>query len=320
MNNNMFGMPAVETNPQPSTGFDIFGPANTQSPQPVINTVPEPVQQSVAPSFDIFGGTNTTPVTPVMETSVVVPTPVVPEVPTMGGIQFDANGNVVSAPMPEMAPSMPEAQPVTPVMETPIVAPTPVVPEMPTMGGIQFDANGNVVSAPTSVPTTEMPAMNTPVVEVPTMEPVTMPSMPAVEPIISTPVIPEPVISPVTEVPSVPITSPIIESTPIVDNSINTFVPPASASITPETISLNQETQTISEFKMPEPIIVTDYTKQYDPIMPASNIDIPSKVDFKEVINAIRECSEKIEKYGYKIDVEEYDLSTLYQVVFKIEK
>ena len=38
------------------------------------------------------------------------------------------------------------------------------------------------------------------------------------------------------------------------------------------------------------------------------------------VINAIRECSSKIEKYGYKIDVEEYDLSTLYQVVFKIEK
>ena len=42
--------------------------------------------------------------------------------------------------------------------------------------------------------------------------------------------------------------------------------------------------------------------------------------DFKEIINAIRECSAKIEQYGYKIDVEEYDLSTIYQVVFKIEK
>jgi len=259
-----------------------------------INQIPNVVTQQPSSTFDIFGGSSTSvPTTemPAMNTPVV-------EVPTME---------------PVTMPSMPSVEP---VMSTPVV-PEPVVPQM---GGIQFDANGNVVSAPTSVPTTEMPAMNTPVVEVPTMEPVTMPSMPAVEPIISTPVIPEPVISPVTEVPSVPITSPIIESTPIVDNSINTFVPPASASITPETISLNQETQTISEFKMPEPIIVTDYTKQYDPIMPASNIDIPSKVDFKEVINAIRECSEKIEKYGYKIDVEEYDLSTLYQVVFKIEK
>ena len=45
-----------------------------------------------------------------------------------------------------------------------------------------------------------------------------------------------------------------------------------------------------------------------------------NKVDFKEIINAIRECSSKIEQYGYKIDVEEYDLSTIYQVVFKVEK
>ena len=45
-----------------------------------------------------------------------------------------------------------------------------------------------------------------------------------------------------------------------------------------------------------------------------------SKVDFKEVISAIRECSAKIEKFGYKIDLEEYDLSTIYQVIFKIEK
>ena len=83
---------------------------------------------------------------------------------------------------------------------------------------------------------------------------------------------------------------------------------------------LPQEIPTISEFKAPEPIIITDYTKQYDPVMPMTNVDVPEKIDFKEVINAIRECSERIEKFGYKIDVEEYDLSTLYQVVFKIEK
>ena len=47
---------------------------------------------------------------------------------------------------------------------------------------------------------------------------------------------------------------------------------------------------------------------------------VAPQVDFKEVINAIRECSNKIEQYGFKIDVEEYDLENLYQAVFKIEK
>ena len=69
-----------------------------------------------------------------------------------------------------------------------------------------------------------------------------------------------------------------------------------------------------------EPIIVTDYSKQYDPVMPQQSNVSPSKADFKEVINAIRDCSKKIEQYGYKIDLEEYDLSNIYQVVFRIDK
>ena len=240
MNNNMFGMPAVETNPQPSTGFDIFGPANTQSPQPVINTVPEPVQQSVAPSFDIFGGTNTTPVTPVMETPIVAPTPVVPEMPIMGGIQFDANGNVVSAPMPEMAPSMPEAQPVTPV----------------------------VTEIPVTAPIIESPVVNQPI----------------------------------------EMTQQSENLFSFGDNNLNA-----------SEVTVSPVDPVVPEFKMPEPIIVTDYSKQYDPVMPQYGT-VPSAVDFKEVINAIRECSSKIEKFGFKIDVEEIDLSNLYQVIFKIEK
>jgi len=71
---------------------------------------------------------------------------------------------------------------------------------------------------------------------------------------------------------------------------------------------------------MPEPIIVTDYSKQYDPVMPITPETIVPTVDFKEVINAIRECSNKIEQYGFRLDVEEYDLANLYQVIFKIEK
>ena len=54
--------------------------------------------------------------------------------------------------------------------------------------------------------------------------------------------------------------------------------------------------------------------------MPQVDQPVIPKVEFREVINAIRECSNKIEQYGYKIDVEEYDLANLYQVIFKIEK
>ena len=340
-----------------------------------INQIPNVVTQQPSQTFDIFGGSTVStptmepvamPSMPVVEPVMSTPTVPEPAVPQMGGIQFDANGNVIAAPtsapvaeIPTMEPvAMPNMPAVESVMSTPIV-PEPVVPQMggidfgmstpitpisnsvaevptieplgmpsmpavepvmstpivpepvvPQMGGIQFDANGNVIAAPTSAP----------VAEIPTMEPVAMPSMPVSEPVISTPVVQESVVSPVMEVSNVPVTSPIIESTPIVDNSVNTLVSPVNETINTEPTILNQETQTIGEFKMPEPIIVTDYTKQYDPIMPATNVDVASKIDFKEVINAIRECSEKIEKYGYRIDVEEYDLSTLYQVVFKIEK
>jgi len=113
---------------------------------------------------------------------------------------------------------------------------------------------------------------------------------------------------------------------PIVDNSTqmtqqsenlfsfgNEITNESSEPVQPEPV-------TIPEFKMPEPIIVTDYSKQYDPVMPQSQENMAPSVDFKEVINAIRECSNKIEQYGFKIDVEEYDLANLYQVIFKIEK
>ena len=67
-------------------------------------------------------------------------------------------------------------------------------------------------------------------------------------------------------------------------------------------------------------ILHHNHNKQYDPVMPQTTENMVPKVDFKEVITAIRDCSSKIEQYGFKIDVEEYDLSNLYQVIFKIEK
>ena len=234
-------------------------------------------QVSNIPSFDIFGAPQPTAAptsTPVMEVPsapVVEPiTPVVeaPAMPTLGGIEFDAAGNVIAAPTSTPVMEVPSASAVesdaqimpeiAPVIETPVMPSAPVeAPTMPTLGGIEFDAAGNVIAAPTS----------TPVMEVPT-------------------------------------TSPIIDTT--INNNENLS-------------NLEYDNSNINSI-VSEPIIVTDYSKQYDPIMPGTTVDIPEKVDFKEIISAIRECSQKIEKYGYKIDVEEYDLSTLYQVVFKVEK
>ena len=48
---------------------------------------------------------------------------------------------------------------------------------------------------------------------------------------------------------------------------------------------------------------------------------IKPKIDnFKDVLQAIRECSNRIEAAGFIIDEEEYDLEGTYQVVFKIQK
>ena len=127
----------------------------------------------------------------------------------------------------------------------------------------------------------------------------------------------------------IPTTAPILESTP---------VQPAETQINVNTNGVTQESEDLFSFSAPtpapvppveqqqiseqkvEPIIVTDYTKQYDPVMPQNNAPTIEKADFKEVINAIRDCSKKIEQYGYKIELDEYDLANIYQVVVKIEK
>ena len=42
--------------------------------------------------------------------------------------------------------------------------------------------------------------------------------------------------------------------------------------------------------------------------------------NFKDVLQLIRDCSEKIEDAGFIIDTEEYDLDDMYQIIFKINK
>lgn len=69
-----------------------------------------------------------------------------------------------------------------------------------------------------------------------------------------------------------------------------------------------------------QPIIVTDYNKQYDPILPATMTARVPKTDFKQVLNMIRSLNDQIENLGFEIDTEEYDLEDIYQVIIKITK
>ena len=99
-------------------------------------------------------------------------------------------------------------------------------------------------------------------------------------------------------------------ATPVVD--LNQSIEPTQNNDIPLT-------STIAEPQTQDPIIVTNDDSQFDPIMPEQPSNEPT-LDFKTIINLIRQCSETIEKCGYKIDTEEYDLEGKYQVTFTIEK
>ena len=235
-------------------------------------------------------------------------------------IQFDANGMVIQSQAPVTSPIIDQPNPNT----------TPQVPTFD-MGnntqmesqnnGIQFDANGMVIQP--QIPVTS------PIID--QLNPNTTPQVPTFDMGNNTQMESQNngiqfdangmVIQP-----QVPVTSPIIDQ-PNIDTTLQvpTFDMENNMQMNAEPVETQQpvtpQIDSLSEqVKVPEPIIVTDYNKQYDPIMPNQQNAIQQKAPLKEVINAIRECSEKIEKYGYKLDVEEYDLTTIYQVVFKVEK
>ena len=238
--------------------------------------------------------------------------------------ESDMNNNL-GIPTAAMQP-MPQA----PVVEQPQVQPAQDIFRM---------SSQPVEAAPVSMPAVEpQPMPQAPVVEQPQVQPAqdifSMPSqpveaapvsMPAVEsqpmpqaPVVEQPSVPEfvvPELSPIVEQPQV-------EPTPDTENTNSEMTQKEEDLFSfGETEETTEQQEIVTpETNITEPIIVTDYSKQYDPVMPQSVENQEPKVEFKEVINAIRECSAKIEQYGFKIDVEEYDLANLYQVIFKVEK
>ena len=129
--------------------------------------------------------------------------------------------------------------------------------------------------------------------------------------------------------------STFMPSTPIIDNTVNEETQNIEKNIIEnneesvlENITQNEEisnesstTDNVEDNNIigNQPIIITDYNKQYDPVLP--NVSpTPEKVDFKKILNLIRELSETIEKCGYEIDTDEIDLQDKYQVIFNINK
>ena len=108
-------------------------------------------------------------------------------------------------------------------------------------------------------------------------------------------------------------------TSPIIDTTINNQVNDLSDLNNLDNNQSNPQMNNSQFEQIPEPIIVNDYNQQYDPIMPNIANENPT-IDFKTIINLIRKCSAAIENSGYKIETEEYNLDSLYQVVFKIEK
>ena len=105
-----------------------------------------------------------------------------------------------------------------------------------------------------------------------------------------------------------------IESTINVDpiKESNTFGFNDSGNVSNITISANNPEKS--------PIIISDYEKQFDPVIPQIQEVQKPKVDMRSIINMIRNCQKEIENAGYIVELDEYDLADSYQVTFKIEK
>lgn len=77
--------------------------------------------------------------------------------------------------------------------------------------------------------------------------------------------------------------------------------------------------ETKTESIQSSPIIIADYDKQYDPVMP-ERYEEKTKLSFRDVLTSIRETTGNIEKSGFAIDTDEIDLGTEYRIIISIKK
>lgn len=238
---------------------------------------------------------------------------------------LDLDALLRTEPKKEETPTVPEPTveiPTTPIMETPVptieeptsIFATPVVENTNTMEVPGFGA----LEMPEIEPIKEETVAPNPVMVTPnTVENEVLSSIE--EPVIDQTVTPE--FSPITSsINEIPVTSPIVENVEPYFKQQVEETSPVFEEPTPLTPIMDSGETIEEQIKIPEPIIITDYSKQYDPILPSALNQTAEKVDFKQIIGLIRQLTDTIEKCGYEIDAEEYDLDDTYQVIFKIEK
>lgn len=64
----------------------------------------------------------------------------------------------------------------------------------------------------------------------------------------------------------------------------------------------------------------TESSSQNEEISESTGNNMFVAGDIKTVINTIRNCADTIEKYGFSVDTEEFDLEDMYQIIFKVHK
>ena len=315
MNNNEFNnMPQFQSIPngeaQQMPQFDIF--QNAEPVQPV-TPAPTPVAP-VQPQFNIFADDTTSDSSTSGTVNTIQPTiePQETNVSQATNIpQFDIFQNAEPA-QPTTFNVEPTVQPVESTFSfEPAPQPFNLEQAAPQPTNNTIEPVGMVENTFVEPPQFDIFQNAEPVQPV-TPEPTPVAPVQPVESTFSFEPAPQPVIEP-----EQPIVEPVVPAAPVQE------IQPEPTPVAPvETITTApvQESGVVQETSIPEPIIITDYNKQYDPVMPQETVEVPVQREFKDVVAAIRECAAKIESYGYKIDVDEFDLTNIYQAIFKIEK
>lgn len=271
-----------------------------------------PQEETPAPqyNFDSFFNNNFVetpkPIAEVEQKPVVEPQPEVqPTISQSFGINPDMIQTVQPEPVVQVENTV---SPVEPVMAESFVNP------MNTEQSVQ--ATQNISNVMPEFPSFEEPTLEpvtpTPVVEVPTVETPAVEAQPTfgfdfntTQPSPAEPVVQETPqdlgfnmdfrnLTPNTMSETVePI--PVINPEPVVENPIPNFGGMPTMS-TVETAPLEQPTPEVQTMVQPE----------------SSNI--------KVVLDLVRNCAAQVEALGYHMDIEEYDLENMYQVIFKINK
>ena len=290
-----------EEDPKPQYNFDAFFNSNY---------VETPKTEST-PSVETAAPTPNTPVenvSPEPTTTTINPTPVAPvseEVPATPVMPTPEPMNMVTPePVNTVEPTV-EAQPQMEAVTPSVEQPTPQFTfEEPVLEPV------NTTTEPTT-PTMEVggtnPFMTQPEAVQPTVDP-----MPTPEPFVSE----MPNINPQPQM-AEPNVMPTVE-TPVVETPQDLGFNMDFRNITPETNTAPVENVT----PMVEPAVEQPVPamSQPEPVTMVTPEPTTSTVNVRQAIEILRNTSSQLESLGFKVDVEEYDLENMYQMIFKINK